>query len=137
LVPGGRIVLAEPAGTWWGCHFYRWFHHEPCRPNEVQPPFSFKPDPDGGFANMGIGFALFNREREAIIAALGQYHLDLVGVRYRDLMAYPATGGFSRTALLPANMLRALLAVERILPQFVMRHLGLRMIVVLEKRRPA
>ncbi len=137
LVPGGRIVLAEPAGTWWGCHFYRWFHHEPCRSNEVQPPFSFKTDPDGGFANMGIGFALFNREREAMVATLKQYQLDLISVRYRDLLAYPATGGFSRSALLPASILRALLAVEQILPQFVMRHLGLRMIVVLEKRRAA
>lgn len=135
LAPGGRIVLAEPAGTWWGCHFYRWFHHEPCRPNDVQPPFSFKADPDGGFANMGIGYALFNREREAMATVLKSHQLDLVSVRYRDLLAYPATGGFSRRALFPAIAMRAIMAVEHTFPQFVMRHLGLRMIVVLEKRR--
>jgi hypothetical protein len=133
LVRGGRIVLAEPAGTWWGCHFYRWFHHEPCRPNAVKHPFSFKSDPDGGFANMGIGFALFEREREAVMSALGRHQLDLVSVHYRDLFAYPATGGFSRRALLSATIMRAVLAVERKIPQFVMRHLALRMIVVLEK----
>lgn len=137
LAPGGRIVLAEPAGTWWGCHFYRWFHHEPCRPNDVQPPFSFKSDADGGFANMGIGYALFEREREVTAGLLKSRQLNLVRVGYRDFLAYPATGGFSRSALFPANVMRALLAVERMVPQFVMRRLGLRMIVVLEKGRSA
>jgi SAM-dependent methyltransferase len=137
LAPGGRIVLAEPAGTRWGRLFYRWFHHEPCLPEDVRPPFTFKADASGGFANMGIGHVLFGRERELVMAGLRQHQLSLVDVHYRDFLAYPATGGFSRSALLPASILSALLAIERMLPQFLMRRLGLRMIVVLEKRQHA
>ena len=56
-------------------------------------------------------------------------------MRYRDVLAYPATGGFSRRSLLPAGLVRALLAAEGALPQPVLRRLGLRMLVVIEKPR--
>lgn len=135
LAPGGRIILAEPAGTWWGRRFYGWFHHEPCRPDDVQPPFRFAADADGGFANMGMAHALFGRERGKVLTGLRAHGLGLVDVRYRDLLAYPATGGFSRSALLPAAVLRGVLAGERLLPQVLLRFLALRMIVVLEKNK--
>jgi SAM-dependent methyltransferase len=137
LAPGGRIVLAEPAGTAWGRIFYGWFHHEPCRPEDVPRNFRFAADPDGAFANMGMAYALFDRERAAVAVELRRYGLGLVSVRYRDLLAYPATGGFSRSALLPAGLLRGLLAAERVPPQVLMRFLALRMIIVLEKNGPA
>jgi len=135
LAPGGRIILAEPAGTRWGRVFYGWFHHEPCDPDQVQPPHRFAADASGGFANMGIGHALFGRQRQQILTGLQAHGLSLVSVRYRDFLAYPATGGFSRSALLPAAVLRGLLAVERLLPQVLMRFLALRMIIVLEKNK--
>jgi len=136
LAPGGRLVLTEPAGTPWGRTFYRLFHHEPCRPDEIRPPFRFAADAAGGFANMGMGHALFGREWAGIQAGVQAHGLRLVSVRYRDLVAYPATGGFSRPALLPAAGLRAVLAAERLLPQLVLRVLALRMIIVLEKNKP-
>ena len=138
LAPGGRIILAEPAGTAWGRIFYRWFHHEPCLPAEVRPPFRFTAAADGQFANMGMAQALFGRAASPLVAAeLGKSGLQVVRVRYRDLFAYPATGGFSRSALLPAGGLRVVLAAERLLPQVLLRFLALRMIVVLEKKNPA
>jgi SAM-dependent methyltransferase len=133
LAPGGRIVLTEPAGTVGGRIFYRWFHHEPCRPQEVQPPFEFAADADGAFANMGMAHALFGRQRELVAAHLHQQGLGITGVRYRDLLAYPATGGFSHSSLVPAAVLKVLLAGEHVLPQVMMRFLALRMIIVLEK----
>lgn len=133
LRPGGRIVLAEPAGTSGGCLFYRMFHPEPCRPAEIQPPYVFPADADGLFANMGMAHALFGRERSRFEPILRDMGLSLVSVQYRDLLAYPATGGFSKPALLPAPVLRALLVLESALPQFLLRRVALRMIVVLEK----
>jgi SAM-dependent methyltransferase len=133
LAPGGRVVLAEPAGTVWGRRFYRWFHHEPCGPHAVQPPFRFAAAPDGAFANMGMAHVLFGRERRRVAAGLQQHGLRILSVRYRDFLAYPATGGFSRRALLPAAVLRGIIAVEHRLPQALLRFLALRMIVVLEK----
>lgn len=133
LAPGGRLVLTEPAGTWGGRIFYKLFHHEPCEPDEVCPPFQFAAGADGSFANMGIGHALFGRERATVMTSLKKHGLTLARIRYRDLMAYPATGGFSHSALLPPFALRGLLAIERCLPQWLLRFLALRMIIVLQK----
>lgn len=136
LVSGGRVILVEPAGTIGGRLFYRLIHHEPCQPDKVQPPFRFPAEVDGSFANMGMAHALFGRHRALINAHLQGWGLRLVSITYRDLLAYPATGGFSKSALLPAPILRAILGAEGLLPQSVLRLFALRMIVVLEKQSP-
>lgn len=133
LAPGGRIVLIEPAGTPGARCFYRLCHVEPCRPDLIEPPFNFAADADGSFANMGMAHALFDRHRPAVVATLRGLGLKLVSVTHRDLLAYPATGGFSRPALLPAAVLRTLLALERRLPQALLRRVALREMVVLER----
>ena len=117
-----------------GRAFYRLFHPEPCRPADIRPPFVFPPDPDGLFANMGMAHAMFGRERPHLEPLLLSLGLRIVSVRYRDLLAYPATGGLSKPALLPAAVLRGLMAAESRLPQFLLRRLALRVVVVLEKR---
>jgi SAM-dependent methyltransferase len=133
LRPGGRVVLMEPAGTWGGCRLYGMFHHEPCHPERLQSPFQFPADADGGFANMGMGKALFADHREVIESRLAAMGLRVVAVRYRDVFAYLTTGGFSKPAMLPAGLVRAFLAVERCLPQAILSRVGLRMAIVLEK----
>lgn len=132
LVPGGRIVLAEPAGTWGGRRFYARFHHEPCVPAAIAPPFAW--EGEGEFANMGMGVALFRTHAERVGHALADRGLSVVAVRYRDLLAYPLTGGFSHRSLLPAAGVRCLLACERALPQALLGRLALRMLIVLERR---
>lgn len=133
LPPGGRVVLAEPAATGWGRTFYRWFHHESCDASAVGFPYQFPAMPDGSFANMGMATALFRRDLARLGEALGRANLRVRSVRYRDVIAYPATGGFSRRAYLPAPLVRALLAAESRMPQALLRRIGLRMIVVLER----
>lgn len=133
LREGGRIVLMEPAGTWWGRKFYRLMHHEPCVPSEIVPPFEFPADRKGEFANMGMGVGLLRGQREETDRRLAEVGLRVAGVSYRDFVAYPATGGFSQPALLPAVAIRGLLAIERLTPECIGRHGALRMIIVLEK----
>jgi SAM-dependent methyltransferase len=132
LRPGGRLVLVEPAATPWGRVFYRLAHHEPCLPAELAPPFDFSAGA-GEFANMGMGWSLFVEHRAAVEPLLAARGLRIDEVRMRDFFAYPLTGGFSKPALLPAAALRALLAMERRLPQAVMRKIGLRMLVGLTR----
>lgn len=133
VVPGGRIVLMEPAGTPGGRAFYSLFHPEPCHPADIVAPFEFTPAANGEFANMGMAHGLFTAQRKDAEARLAPLGLRMVSVHYRDLLAYPLTGGFSRPALLPATLLRGMLAVEERLPQWVLRFLALRMVVVVEK----
>ena len=133
LRPRGRIILMEPAGTWWGRIFYRLFHHEPCIPAEIMPPFDFPADDSGEFANMGMGQGLLTRERREFEARLAAMGLKVVAVDYRDFLAYPATGGFSNRAILPAGCLKILMTIEQIVPQVLMRIFALRMVIVLER----
>lgn len=133
LSSGGRIVLMEPAGTAWGRMFYRLFHHEPCLPHLISPPFDFPADENGEFANMGMGVGLLNRNRAETERRLAELGLKVHRVIYRDVVAYQATGGFSQRAMLPAGVLKAVLAVEKIIPQALMQFLALRMIIVIEK----
>ena len=134
---GGRLILIEPAATVMGRAFYRLFHQEPCRPDRLGDPYRFEADDDeGNFANMGMGWALFQRDRAAVGERLEQMGLKVQLVGYRDVFAYPATGGLSHRQYLPTGVLRALLRVERALPQWLLRRIGLRMIVVLERVLP-
>jgi SAM-dependent methyltransferase len=133
LRPGGRIILMEPAGTSWGRIFYRWFHHEPCIPAEIIPPFEFPADDNGEFANMGMGQGLLRCERREFETRLAAMGLKVVAVDYRDFLAYPATGGFSNRAILPASCLNVIMAIERLVPQFLIRIFGLRMVIVVER----
>ena len=137
LRPAGRVILMEPAGTWWGRIFYRFFHHEPCLPAQILPPFEFPADDNGEFANMGMGQGLLKCERREFEAKLATLGLKVVAVDYRDLLAYPATGGFSNRAILPAGCLKVLMSIEQILPQFLTRVFALRMVIVLERNSSA
>lgn len=134
LAADGRLILIEPAATMGGRLFYRLFHPEPVEPGQIDPPFEFSPNgADGEFANMGMGVALFEAHAVEIESLLAEMGLICESVQYRDLLAYPATGGYSKPQLLPTSCIRALLSMEKRLPQALLRTLGLRMRIVLRK----
>ncbi len=134
LVPGGHVVLMEPAATGFGKLFYKLFHHEPMIPAAIRPPFNFDSNGEGNeFANMGMGVALFVEHLDAIKEQLAVFGLSVLDVRFRDILAYPLTGGYSRSQLLPAVGISSLMKLESKLPRSWTRSLGLRMLIVLEK----
>jgi hypothetical protein len=134
LRPGGRIILVEPAATPFGRLFYTLCHHEPIRPAEIRPPFEFEPNgPDGEFANMGMGVGLFRRNREEVGRRLEALGLRCTELSFRDVLAYPLTGGYSKPQVMPTGVLRWLLGFEKLMPQSVLRLLGLRAVIVIEK----
>ena len=135
LKPGGRIVILEPAATLSGRWFYKMFHHEPMRIHQLHAPYVFPSDDESGaFANMGLGWVLFVRDRAMVESKLADMGLQLMTVRFRDGLAYAATGGFSAPQLLPTWLIRFLLKIEKCLPQSCWQYLGLRMMIVLEKK---
>lgn len=135
LRPGGRLILTEPAATPGGRLFYKLCHHEPMEPAVLQPPFKFEADtPDGEFANMGMGVALFVQHFNVLKPLLQGMGLSVCEIMFRDVWAYPLTGGFSKPQLLPTAVIRWLLKCERALPKFLLHLCALRMIIVLEKQ---
>ncbi|MEM9160567.1 MAG: methyltransferase domain-containing protein [Verrucomicrobiota bacterium] len=133
LKSGGKIILAEPAATLGGRSFYRAFHHEPCNPSELKHPFVFTSDENGEFANMGMSEALFVHHRSEADAALNRFGLKVESQIYRDLAAYPLTGGLSQSQLAPTKLIKALLSIESVLPQSFLRLFALRVIIVIKK----
>jgi len=134
LAPGGRIILVEPAATLWGRFFYSLCHHEPIVPQLIVPPFEFDANGvDGEFANMGMAVGLFRDHRSIVAARLAEFGLTVKSVRYRDVLAYPLTGGYSKPQVLPISLLRVLARLEALIPQCLYRFIGLRMVIVLEK----
>jgi SAM-dependent methyltransferase len=131
LRPGGRLVICEPYVSPLSYPIYRWFHEEGVD-MDVDPLADARPSGGDPFdANQAIPTLLFGRHAGELARRFPALRL----VRFERLAgpAYPASGGFSRSPLLPAPVWRALLAVEDRLPAAAFRLIGFRMLAVLER----
>jgi SAM-dependent methyltransferase len=134
LRPGGRLAMIEPAMTTLARGFYDRFHIEPV--NMAADPFAevtIDPDRDPFDANQAIPTLLF-----ATPAARKRVETVLLGLRVRSvkwfsLFAYPMSGGFQRWSLIPAALVRPMLAFEDKIPEAIARHIAFRMLIVLER----
>jgi len=134
LRPGGRLAMIEPAMTTLARRFYDRFHEEPV--DMSADPFAdvtIDPDRDPFDANQAIPSLLFAaqpacRQVEAAIPALRVRTVD-----WLSLFAYPMSGGFQSWSLMPAALVRPMLAFEEKVPRAVRRQIAFRMIVILER----
>ncbi|MGQ2186064.1 class I SAM-dependent methyltransferase [Bradyrhizobium barranii] len=134
LKPGGRLPMIEPAMTTLARRFYTLFHEEPV--DMGVDPFAdvaINPDRDPFDANQAIPSLLFatqaaRRQVEAAVPALR-----VRSVEWLSLFAYPLSGGFQSWSLMPAALVRSLLALEEKVPKRVQRQIAFRMMVVLER----
>ncbi len=133
---GGRILLCEPYISPVSYWVYRLFHEEPVDMTagllasavvhasaNVKDPFA---------SNQATPTLIFARDGGPEFARLFP-HLTVTSIERFAGFAYPASGGFSRSPLLPMSLWRALLAVENRLPRAVFRWLGFRVLVVVER----
>jgi SAM-dependent methyltransferase len=134
LKPGGRLAMIEPAMTPLARRFYHHFHEEPVdMTSDPFAPVAVNPDRDPFDANQAIPTLLFAtpgacREVERTIPSLRVQSVD-----WQSLLAYPMSGGFQNWSLLPAALVRPLLAFEAKVPEAVRRQIAFRMTVVLQK----
>jgi len=134
LKPGGHIAMIEPAMTPVARIFYDHFHDEPV--DMGADPFAdaaINPDRDPFDANQAIPTLLF-----ATSAACGRVEkaipsLRVRSVRWLSLFAYPLSGGFQNWSLMPAPLVRSMLAFEEKVPELVRRQIAFRMMVVIER----
>jgi len=114
LKKGGRIILIEPAATFGGTVFYKCFHQEPIERQKITKPFKFEPNGiNGQFANMGMAVGAFRDHKDELDKILNTMGLKVTEICYRDLLAYPLTGGYSRGQLAPTCMIQILLKLEK------------------------
>jgi SAM-dependent methyltransferase len=134
LKPGGRIAMIEPAMTAVARRFYDYFHAEPVE-MDVDPfaPVAINPDRDPFDANQAIPTLLFAttaacRRLEKVIPSLR-----VRSVKWLSLFAYPLSGGFQSWSLMPAALVRSMLALEQKVPEAVRKQIAFRMMVVIER----
>lgn len=133
LRPGGRVALLEPGITPLSWLFFHYLHPEPVfmgadplaepSPAEDRDPFD---------ANQAIPTLLFGRHADRFRAAFPE--LAIVECRRLSLLAYPLTGGYRPWSLIPASLVRPLLAVERAALPLLGPLMAFRLLVVLERR---
>lgn len=132
LVPGGRIILAEPGITPLSGIFMRLFHEEPV----IMGADSWRdgdPDPnrDPFSANQAIPTLMLHRQRD-------RFHREFPGlsihqVRWLSLVAYPLSGGFQKWCLLPSMLLGPLLTLEELLLPVIGKYAAFRLFAVIER----
>jgi len=136
LMPGGRILLLEPAITAWSQVVWKWFHHEPVDLTVDLFDDWDSPEPDNpGFcyANMATAHLLFQRDAGRLCELLPPCKIDKLILS--DAFLYPATGGFSYFSLLPSPIIAAMHPWElKLMPNWLAQLTALRMLVVIEKR---
>jgi SAM-dependent methyltransferase len=135
LKPRGRLAMIEPAMTAVARRFYDYFHDEPVH-MDVDPfaNVAIDPDRDPFDANQAIPTLLFaapaSRGRiEQIIPSLR-----VQSVKWLSLFAYPMSGGLQNWSLIPAALVRPVLALEQKVPESIRRQIAFRMMIVLERR---
>jgi SAM-dependent methyltransferase len=134
LKPGGRLAMMEPAMTPLARRFYQRFHEEPVDMTaDPFAPVSINPDRDPFDANPAVPTLLFGNatarsEVERRIPALRVKSVD-----WLSLLAYPMSGGFQRWSLMPAGLVKPILALEDKVPQRLRKQVAFRMMIVLER----
>ena len=137
LRPGGRLAMIEPAMTPIARRFYENFHEEPVDMSaDPFAPVAIDPDRDPFDANQAIPSLLFTSAaaRSRLEAAVPSLRVTRVG--WLSLFAYPLSGGFQNWSLMPAALVRPMLAIEEKIPEIIRRQMAFRMMVVLDRAGP-
>jgi SAM-dependent methyltransferase len=133
LEPGGRVVLCEPAITPVSYIFYRFFHPESVRlgddPLIVRPP-TLGRDPYESYQAMPT--RLFGRDRARLEATLPSLRVIEYG-RF-SFFAYPLSGGLRPWSLVPASLVRGLLALEQRIETVISPLMAFRLMAVIERQ---
>jgi len=133
LVPGGRVVMVEPAVTYLSSIVYRLFHHEPVDMRadllaDMPAPGGDAPD----YANSATATVLFRKRLDEFTRRFP--NLRVVHRQWFSGLSYPMIGGFRKFCLLPAALVGPVSGMEDFLiHRLKLRFLAMRMLVVLEK----
>jgi SAM-dependent methyltransferase len=131
LVPGGRIIIFEPAMGLIGRTVLGLFHHEPLGLNleiEWTAPSNFQGQEADYYAAQGNASRIFGTAEFA--SELDPWRITIR--KYYSGLAYVASGGFRGPQLYPERLLALFEKVDEVLSRFP--RLASRMLVVLEQK---
>jgi Methyltransferase domain len=111
LLPGGRLIMVEPANTAWGRFVYRSFHHEPFEP--AARDWTLPPGGPMSIANGALPWIIFCRDRARFDAQFPSLRVEQI--RYGYPVRYLLSGGVSMKQLAPGWSYPLVKAVEAVL----------------------
>ncbi len=123
----GQIIMIEPALTLFGICIYKYFHHEPYKPNSV---WKFKSTGPLSGANSALPWILFYRDRKKFENKYPTFRINKLYAQ--DPLLYLLSGGFSFRQLLPDFCYPLVTFAEWVLTPFH-RFLGLFYVIEIEK----
>jgi SAM-dependent methyltransferase len=128
LMPGGKIIMVEPANSLFSRFIYTRFHHEPFAPDG-------KPEIEAGNplsgSNQAMPYIYFERDRKIFEEQFPS--LTVKVIRYHTPFLYLISGGLSHPSLLPGFLYRPARWMESLFAPFY-RLLGLFCTIVVEKK---
>jgi SAM-dependent methyltransferase len=132
LIPGGRIIIFEPAISLLGIITYGVFHHEPVALREEikwEAYSDFNPDSLSYYAAQGNASRIFFREKYL------KYLQDWIIIYRKRIssIAYVCSGGYNKTQLYPGFMMPFIDLFDKIFNLFPALF-ATRLLVVLEKK---
>jgi SAM-dependent methyltransferase len=119
LAVGGKIVMIEPANSWFGRLIYKRFHHEPF---DEHAGLEIRAGSPLSNSNQALPYIFFEREKAWFEEQFPR--LRVRRIDYHSPLRYIASGGLSMPALLPTWLYPAVSLAERVLKPFS-RRLGL------------
>jgi len=119
LMPGGKIVMIEPANSWFGKWIYKTFHHEPF---DINGDWEIQSSGPLSGSNQALPYIYFERDREKFEKEFPQ--LKIQSIKYHTPLMYLLSGGVSRNAFVPAGTFGFWNFIEKMLNPFA-SHLGM------------
>ena len=129
LVPGGKIIMIEPANSAFARFIYKNFHHEPFLENGDR---EINPRKPLGNSNQALPYIYFERDVEWFKTEFPT--LEISSIKYHTPLLYLASGGLTRDALCPLMFYKILSRIEGLLSPFN-RYLGLFCTIILGKNQ--
>lgn len=129
LRPGGRLIMLEPGVTPLSNLGYRFLFG--ARSQGKPNPLAAR---EASPHNPAIATWLFKRQEHRIALSTEIPELRCRQMSWRDLLAWPLSGGDRRWNLLPRSMVEPLLRIEGALMPFLGMWMAWRLLIVMERR---
>ena len=129
LKKGGRIIMVEPAITFFSRFFYKYFHSEPIKMN-IDVFITQLSTEDPYDSNQAIPTLLF-KDRNKFENKINNFKI--INKKEFGLFVYPLSGGFRSWSLLPVYLYPFVFKIETYFEKLLSPYMGFRLLIVLEK----
>jgi len=110
LNTGGKIVMIEPANSWFGQWIYKTFHHEPF---DVKGGWEIQSTGPLSGSNQALPYIYFERDRKKFEKEFPK--LKILSIKYHTPIMYLLSGGVSRKSFVPEVTFSFWSFIEKIL----------------------